>query len=299
MADLLLLDGHNLVFRAFYGIGPLSRKDGFPLNAIYGWIKTVWHLQDLIRPRKTFAFFDRGKSADRLEIYSAYKANRTPTPENLQKQLPPIWEITRAMGIGAVAKENVEADDLLAAYAVQQAKNGTSVAIASADKDFVQITGDSIVQWIPATAHVPKSDWQPMDREKVFEKWGIPPEAMVDFLSLVGDAADNIRGLRRVGVKTASKLLQQYGSIDGIFAHANELPEQLRDQFRQNEKLLRCNQQLVRFNLSMEPLNPELPVRRPEDFHKLLMDYELPSLLQAAMERDVAIHQAPLPLEEC
>lgn len=295
MADLLLLDGHNIVFRAFYGMGPLSRKDGFPVNAIYGWVKTIWHLEDLIQPKKTFAFFDRGKSADRLEICPEYKANRAPTPEDLRKQLPPVWEIAQAMGIGVVAQENVEADDLLAAYAVQQAKSGASVAIASADKDFAQIIGGSIVQWVPATAYVRKGDWQPMDREKVVEKWGIPPEAMVDFLCLVGDAADNIHGMRRVGVRTASKFLQQYGSIDNIFAHADELPTQWRNQFRQNERLLRRNQRLVRFDLSLELPNPESPPRRPEDFHALLMKYELPSLLQTALERDSSAKQAPLP----
>jgi DNA polymerase-1 len=295
MADLLLIDGHNIAFRAFYGMGPLSRKDGFPLNAIYGWIKTIWRLQDLIRPKKTFAFFDRGKSADRLEICPEYKANRAPTPEDLRKQLPAIWEITQAMGIGVAAKENVEADDLLAAVAVQQAGNGASVAIASADKDFVQITGDSIVLWVPATTYSPKGDWQPMDGKRVFEKWGISPGAMVDFLSLVGDAADNIRGVRRVGVKTAGKLLRQYGSIDGILAHADELPAQLRDQLRGDEELLRRNQRLVRFDLSREPLTLEIPARRPEDFHELLMKYELPSLLQAALERDASVRQASLP----
>ncbi|MDR0727834.1 MAG: 5'-3' exonuclease [Puniceicoccales bacterium] len=293
MADLLLLDGHNIIFRAFYGVKPLSRKDGFPVSAIYGWVKTVWRLQDLVRPQKTFAFFDRGKSAARLEIYPEYKANRAPTPEDLRKQIPPILEISKAMGIGVVIEENVEADDLLASYAIQRAEARASVAVASADKDFAQIIGGSIVQWVPMVTPL-KSDWQPMNGERVMEKWGIPPGAMVDFLSLVGDAADNIRGVRRVGVKTAGKLLGQYGSIDGILAHADELPAQIRNQLHQDEDLLRRNQRLIRFNLSAEPLILEVPVRRDDDFYKLLLEYELPSLMQAAMERDSSASQALL-----
>ncbi|MDR2341408.1 MAG: 5'-3' exonuclease [Puniceicoccales bacterium] len=293
MADLLLIDGHNIIFRAFYGIKPLSRRDGFPVNAIYGWVKTIWRLQDLVRPQKTFAFFDLGKSTARLEIYPEYKANRAPTPKDLQKQILPILEISKTMGIGVLMEENVEADDFLASFAVQQAEAGASVAVASADKDFTQIIGGSIVQWTPVVTPL-KSDWQPMDSERVMAKWGIPPEAMVDFLSLVGDVADNIRGIRRVGAKTAGRLLRQYGSIDGILAHANELPAELHNQLHQDEELLRRNQRLVRFNLSAEPLILEVPARRNDDFYKLLLKYELPSLMQTAMERDSCVSQALL-----
>ncbi|MDR1457107.1 MAG: hypothetical protein LBI34_03620 [Puniceicoccales bacterium] len=299
MADLLLLDGHNIVFRAFYGMRPLPRKDGFPVNAIYGWVKTIWHLQDLVRPQKIFAFFDKGKSTARLKIYPEYKANRTSMPEELRKQLPPIWEMTQAMGIGVVAMENVEADDLLAAYATRQAANGVTVAVASADKDFAQIVGNSIIQWIPTAASSQKSDWQPMDSGRIFKKWGIPPGAMVDFLSLVGDTADNIGGMRGVGPKTAGQWLSRYGSIDGILAHANELPARFRNQLLQDEKLLRRNQQLIRFDFSLDPLILKPPAQRLEDFHRLLSKYELPSLLQASLERDGSICQALLSLEEC
>jgi DNA polymerase-1 len=265
------------------------------VNAIYGWVKTVWYLQDLIKPGQTFVFFDRGKSAARLEVHPEYKANRTPTPEALRKQLLPILEIARAMGIGIFAQENVEADDLLAAYAVRRAKEGLSIAVASADKDFAQIVGGPITQWVPPAPQAHKRDWQPMDPEKIQAKWGVSPQMMVDFLSLVGDSADNIDGVRGVGAKTAAQWLERYGSIDEILAHIDELPFRFRSKIRQGEELLRRNQQLIRFDLSLELPVPELSNGQSEDFYRFLEEYELPALLQIAIGRKKPTAQALFP----
>jgi DNA polymerase-1 len=258
MARLLLIDGHNLAFRSFYGIGELSRSDGFPTNAIHGWIKTFWNLQDLIRPDHVVALFDRGRSQRRREILPTYKAQRKRMPDGLAQQLPFLREVSLLLGATRVEQESVEADDLLASLAVREESRGHEIAIASSDKDFCQIVSDHILLWTPPPAKSLSRHWIPMDPSAVEKKFGVRPEQIVDFLCLTGDNVDNIDGLAGVGPKTAARWIRDHGTLERILerAHADGFPQRLGEKLRADEGKLFRNRCLIRFDLSLDPYLP-------------------------------------------
>ena len=163
MAKWLLVDGYNMAFRAFYGMPELTRTDGFPTGALHGWVKTMWRLQDQEKPDAMVVFFDLGGSQDRLALHPEYKAQRKETPEPLEKQIPVIKELTRAMGLVGVELDGVESDDLLAAQARLLAKDGHEVLIVSADKDFAQCVDGRIKILLPPPTANPKLGWRVLD----------------------------------------------------------------------------------------------------------------------------------------
>ncbi len=245
MAKWLLLDGYNLAFRAFYGMPELTRSDGFPTGALHGWVKTIWRLQDQEKPEAMLCFFDLGGAQDRLALLPEYKAQRKETPEPLEKQIPVIKELTRAMGLVGVEMDGVESDDLLASQARLLANAGHEVLIVSADKDFAQCVDDRIRILLPPPTANPKLGWRVLDSAGVKEKFGVPPDRIADYLALIGDTSDNIPGVDGVGPKTAAKWFAEFGSLEGIIAHAAELkPDRFRevvaaqaDNLRRNLKL--------------------------------------------------------------
>ncbi|MDR1437892.1 MAG: hypothetical protein LBI69_02415 [Puniceicoccales bacterium] len=277
--QLLLIDGHNLMFRAFYGIRDLSRSDGFPTNAIYGWVRAIGRLRAQIIPQKTFVFFDFGESRMRREIFPNYKAQRKPMPDELRQQISPIQEITSLMGIGIAMREGDEADDLLASFAVQQSKDQCTVAIASSDKDFGQIIGDSICQLYPPGAASGQYHWKLMDAAAIESKFGVPPSMIVDYLSLVGDAADNIRGIPGVGPKTAARWLREYLSIDNLLS-CSQLPADMQNKLANHGDLLRLNQRLIALDLSLDSTAPSLEIFQPHLVRKFFEKFEMLSLIR-------------------
>ena len=231
MAKWLLLDGFNLAFRAFYGMPELTRADGFPTGALHGWVKTIWRLQDQERPDAALCFFDLGGAQDRLALHPEYKANRAETPASLEKQLPVIKELTRAMGLVGIELDGVESDDLLASQAHALGAAGHEVWIVSADKDFAQCVDDRIRLLQPPPTANPKLGWRPLDAAGVVEKFGVPPAKIAEYLAIVGDTSDNIPGIVGCGPKTATKWLTEHGSLEGVIAAAAELkPERFREQ---------------------------------------------------------------------
>ena len=149
MAKWLLIDGFNLVYRCFHAIPELTRADGFPTNALHGWMKSLWKFDDQEKPDATLVFFDLGGAQDRLALHPEYKAQRAEMPESLVKQLPYVKSLTRAMGLVGVELNGVESDDLLASQAQALAAAGHEVLIVSADKDFAQIVGDHVKILLP------------------------------------------------------------------------------------------------------------------------------------------------------
>lgn len=253
MAKYLLIDGYNLAFRAYYAVRDLSRSDGFPTNALYGWVRSMWKLMDDQRPDCVAVFFDLGGAQDKLELLPEYKANRAETPEDFEKQVPVIKRLTRAMGLGLIEESGVESDDLLAAYATRLAEKepDAEIKIVSADKDFAQTVTDRIHLLLPPPTANPKLGWRELDRQGVQEKWGLPPEKMVDYLALVGDTSDNIAGVPGCGPKTAVKWLLAFGDLDGILANASELkPPRFQALLPALEDRLRINRQIIGFDLT-------------------------------------------------
>src|SRR5882672_6340058 len=223
MAKWLLVDGYNMAFRAFYGMPELTRTDGFPTGALHGWVKTMWKLQDQEKPDGMVVFFDLGGSQDRLALHPEYKAQRKETPEPLEKQIPVIKELTRAMGLVGVELDGVESDDLLAAQARLLAKAGHDVLIVSADKDFAQCVDGRIKILLPPPTANPKLGWRVLDATGVVEKFGVLPAQIAEYLALIGDTSDNIQGVNGVGPKTATKWFAEFKTLEGIIAHATEL----------------------------------------------------------------------------
>lgn len=292
MAKWLLIDGFNLAYRCFHAVPELTRADGFPTNALHGWVKSLWKLADQEKPDGTLVFFDLGGSQDRLLLHPEYKAQRAEMPEALQKQIDPIKELTRAMGLVGVEADGVESDDLLASQAVALAAQGHDVMIVSSDKDFAQIVNDRITILLPPPSANPKLGWRYRDAAGVMEKFGVPPSQIADYLALVGDTSDNIPGITGVGPKTAAKWLQLYGNIEGLIANAERLtPERFRQLIRERADDLRRNLKLTTLNLAL----PTVPaVQTSVDAPKLIALLEGYEMRTSATEARARYAQAEL-----
>jgi DNA polymerase-1 len=278
MAKWLLVDGFNLAYRCFFAIPELTRSDGFPTNAIHGWVKTLWKLDDQERPHATVVFWDLGGAQDRLAILPEYKAQREEMPDALDKQLEPMKELTRAMGMHGIEQDGVESDDLLAAQARYLAAAGDDVLIVSADKDFAQVVDDRVRMLLPPSPANPKGGWRPVDTAGVIEKFGVPPAKIAELLALMGDTVDNIPGIAGVGPKTAAKWLIEHRSLEGIIAAASAgtlKPERFRELVAASGVLLRRNLQLTTLNTKL----PSLGLKRGEPdvarLAALLESYEM------------------------
>jgi len=293
MAKWLLIDGFNLAYRCFFAIPDLTRADGFPTNALHGWVKSLWRLSDLERPDGALVFFDLGGAQDRLALHPEYKAQREEMPEALSKQIPMIKALTRAMGYEGIEIEGVESDDLLASEAVALAKAGHEVRIVSSDKDFAQIVGGGIRIVLPPPSANPKLGWREMDAAGVEAKFGVPPAQIADFLALVGDTSDNIAGIAGVGPKTAAKWLASYGSVEGVLTHAGELaPERFRASVTADAERLRRNLKLTTLNLSHPSVAAARTAPNDAEFLRLLSKMEMRTTVVEATRRLSAPAQA-------
>ena len=282
----LLVDGFNLAYRCFYAIPELTRRDGFPTNALHGWVKSLWKLADQEKPEATIVFFDLGGAQDRLALHPEYKAQRAEMPEGLVRQIEPLKAVTRALGLKLVELNGVESDDLLASEAVSLARAGHEVLIVSADKDFAQIVDERIQIMLPPPTANPKLGWRRLDAAGVAEKFGVGPARIADYLALVGDTSDNIPGIAGVGPKTAAKWLAAFGSLEGVIAHAAELqPERFRAAVAEGAARLRVNLQLTTLNLSHPVIPPEKPAPRLADLYRFLEEMEMTGTLKEARRR--------------
>lgn len=286
MAKWLLVDGFNLAYRCFYAVPELTRADGFPTNAIHGWVKSLWRLADQEKPDVTLVFFDLGGSQDRLILHPEYKAQRKEMPEPLQKQIDPIKAVTRAMGYVGVEQDGVESDDLLASQAVMLGRAGHDVLIVSADKDFAQIVDERVKILLPPPTAAPKLGWRVLDVAGVKEKFGVPPGCIADYLALVGDTSDNIPGIDGVGPKTAAKWLADFGGLEGVIAHAGELkPERFREVVAANVERIRMNFKLTTLNLNLPSVSVPPVIPHPDELFRLLGELEMKSSLVEAQRR--------------
>ena len=286
MAKWLLVDGFNLAYRCFFAIPELTRKDGFPTNALHGWVKSLWKLEDQEKPQGIVVFFDLGGAQDRLALHPEYKAQREEMPEALSRQIEPLKSLTRAMGLVGVERDGVESDDLLASEAVSLAGKGHDVLIVSSDKDFAQIVGDRIKILLPPPSANPKLGWRLMDAAGVREKFGVSPSQIADYLALVGDSSDNIPGVAGVGPKTASKWLEDYASLEGVISNAALLkPERFRAVVATDADRLRMNLKLTTLNLGLDTTLASGGKASPAEIFRLLEEMEMKGALAEARER--------------
>jgi len=286
MAKWLLVDGFNLAYRCFYALPELTRADGFPTGALHGWVKSLWKLADQEQPEATLVFFDLGGAQDRLALHPEYKAQRAEMPEALEKQIEPLKQLTRAMGLVGIEQDGVESDDLLAAQAVALAKAGHDVLIVSSDKDFAQIVDDRIKIMLPPPSANPKLGWRLLDAMGVREKFGVPPAQIADYLALVGDTSDNIPGIDGVGPKTAAKWLAECGSLEAVITRAGELkPDRFREAVAAGAAKLRLNRQLTTLNLALPTVAAEKTAPQTAELLRLLESFEMKGTLAEARTR--------------
>ena len=248
MSKTFLCDGHNLAFRAFYGIRELTRSDGFPTNMIHGWLRSFWRLEDDFKPDQIWVFFDLGGCHKREKILPEYKANRGVPPDGFTEQLEWVKKLTLSMGYGFGEEEGREADDLIAAK-VGELSGDSELVIVSADKDLGQLVKPEVSQLLPPPTANPRIGWRLLDEKGVEEKFGIPPRLLLDYLSIIGDQSDNITGLNGVGPKTAVKWLNAWGSLDEIIANAGRIsPKRFGSIIYENRDLLNRNRELIKLD---------------------------------------------------
>lgn len=242
MARILIVDGHAYAYRAFYAIRSLSSPSGRPTNAVYGFIKMLAKMRATVSPSHLIVVWDGGLSAERQAALLGYKAQRPEMPADLAAQLDEIGRYLAAADIATFCSDGVEADDYIAFIAQAAKQPGWEVVIASADKDFMQLVGPGIGLLNPNDKS--ETIWT---AEQVRTKTGVSPEQIVDWLSLLGDSVDNIPGVPGVGVKTATGLLQQFGTVAELYARLSEVKsERIRQALQAAEADVRRNQELVR-----------------------------------------------------
>ncbi|HVW54184.1 MAG TPA: DNA polymerase I [Rhizobiaceae bacterium] len=244
---LFLVDGSGYIFRAYHALPPLTRKsDGLPVGAVAGFCNMLWKLlrdaRDTsvgVTPTHFAVIFDYSAETFRHAIYSEYKANRSEPPEDLIPQFGLIRHATRAFDLPCIELEGYEADDLIATYARLACEAGADTTIISSDKDLMQLVGETVSMYDPMK-----------DREiripEVIEKWGVPPEKMIDLQALTGDSIDNVPGVPGIGPKTAAQLLEEYGDLDTLLARASEIKQnKRRETLIQNAEHALLSRQLV------------------------------------------------------
>ncbi len=259
---LVLVDGSSYLYRAFHVLS-LTTSSGQPTGAIYGVLNMIRKLLSDYDPLYIAVVFDAKGKSFRHRLYPDYKANRPSMPEEMRRQIPILQEVIRAMGLPLLMVDDVEADDVIATLAAKAATHGLATIISTGDKDFAQIvSGDvKLVDTMQQVVY---------DREAVVRKYGVPPERMVDYLTLVGDASDNIPGVPKVGPKTATKWLQRYGSLDAIMDHADEIDGKVGENLRNSLQALPLSRELVTVKRDVElGTEPEDLRRRPVDEAKL------------------------------
>ena len=234
---LYLIDGNSYAYRSFYAIRELKTKEGLPTNAVYGFTVSLTKILRMKKPDYIGVAFDLPEPTFRHKEFASYKANRPKMPDDLIVQFPILKEVIRAFSISIFELGGYEADDILATIAKEGEKNGFDVFVMSPDKDLLQIVTDNIRIIRPI-----KGDTV-FDKEMVCKKYGVEPEKLVDIAALGGDRSDNVPGVPGIGEKTASKLVKQFGDLEGVLKNIDKIPnEKIRknlSQFSQQAELSR------------------------------------------------------------
>ncbi|WP_022947636.1 DNA polymerase I [Methylohalobius crimeensis] len=257
---LVLVDGSSFLYRAYHALPPLSNSRGEPTGAVYGVANMLRKLLETY-PTPYFAvIFDAPGKTFRNDLFEAYKAHRPPMPEDLKAQVGPLQELIEVMGIPVIVEGGVEADDVIATLVKQATAEDYHVVVATSDKDLAQLVGDRVM--LDNTMSETR-----LDAAGVREKFGVPPERIVDYLALVGDTSDNIPGVPGVGPKTAAKWLNQYGSLDEVVAHAGQIKGKVGERLREHLDNLALGKRLatVHSEVTLDRRPADLRRRSPDN----------------------------------
>lgn len=301
---LYLVDGSAYIFRAYHRLPPLTNPQGTPVGAVYGYTTMLWKLADDLHkadgPTHLAVVLDKAGTSFRNAIYDAYKANRPPAPEDLRPQFPLIRDATRAFSLPLIEEEDVEADDMIASYARAACARGWDVTIVSSDKDLMQLVGPC------GTGSIDMLDTMKnlrINTPEVEGKFGVKPDLVGDVLALMGDSVDNVPGIRGIGPKTATKLIQEHGSLEAALAAAPDMkPSKLRDSLIEQADMARLSRVLVALKedcplpLALDDL--KLDAIPPDPLADFLVEHGFTSLLKrlgdgrGSPERRTQLHPA-------
>ncbi|MFN8232515.1 MAG: DNA polymerase I [Actinomycetota bacterium] len=283
---IFLLDGHSLAYRAFFALPPtLATTTGQVTNAVYGFTSMLIKLLSEERPDLLAVAFDQGPPTVRLEKYPEYKAGRRETPADFSSQLGLIDEVLEALRVPVIRVEGHEADDALGTLAVRSAAEGMDAVLVTADRDFFQLIRPGIRVMYNRRGI---SDILLMDEAAVEERYGVPPDRYLDYVALKGDPSDNIPGVPGVGEKTAAKLIGEYGSVEALVEHADELRGRLKDNVAAHRDQLALNKELARIvtdlHLDLAPEDCVMGSWDADEIHRLFVSLEFRSLLERLQE---------------
>jgi DNA polymerase-1 len=281
MPKLVLIDGSSYLYRAFHALPPLTNPAGEPTGALFGVVNM---LRATLNAKPDYAAFvqDAPGPTFRDALYAEYKANRAPMPDDLRAQVEPMMKIVRALGLPILRVQGVEADDVIGTLARRAAAQDIEVTISTGDKDFAQLVGPRITLVNTMSGSV-------LNREGVIEKFGVPPERVIDLLALMGDSIDNIPGVPKCGPKTAAKWISQYGDLDGVIAHADEVGGKIGENLRGVLAQLPLSRQLATIKTDCElEAGPTDLALRGRDVGALRELYTRYAFTQALKELDKA-----------
>ncbi len=289
-APFVLVDGSSYIYRAFHAMPPLVNPQGEPTGAVYGVINMLRKLLHEVNPSHIVVVFDAKEKTFRSEIYPEYKAHRPPMPPELVAQIEPIHSIIKAMGIPVLCISGVEADDVIGTLAKQAAEQHMHTLISTGDKDMAQL----VCPHIHLVNTMTESE---LDPERVVEKFGVKPEQIIDLLTLMGDTSDNVPGVEKVGPKTAAKWLQEYETLDNLFAHANDIKGKIGENLRAAMPRLPLSKQLVTIKCDV-PLDvtPEKLTRGLADNEILKNWFERLAFKGWLLELNQHVSQEPIPV---
>lgn len=281
---LVLIDGHSILNRAFYGVPDLTNSSGMHTNAIYGFLNILFKILEEEKPEYLVVAFDLKAPTFRHEIYKEYKGTRKPMPQELHMQVPVMKELLTAMGVKIMSKEGLEADDILGTLAKSAQAKGMEVSLVSGDRDLLQVSDEHIKIRIPKTkgGKTEVEDYYPEDVKKTY---GVLPKEFIDVKALQGDTADNIPGVPKIGAKTATDLISQYGSVENIYEHIEEITKKsVKETLQNNKDLANLSKVLATINIEAD-IDTDLSDAKVREFfteesYPLFKQLELKSYLK-------------------
>lgn len=282
---IVLIDGHSILNRAFYGVPLLSNAKGLHTNAVFGFLNIMFKILDEEKPQYLAVAFDVKEKTFRHKMYEAYKGTRKPMPEELHEQVPVIRELLTAMGILIMEKPGLEADDILGTMAKRAMKEGMEVSLISGDRDLLQIADENIKIRIPKTKAGGKTEVENYYPEDVVAKYGVTPLEFIELKALMGDTSDNIPGVPKVGEKTATELITTYKSVSGVYEHIDEITKKsIQSSLIENRHLAELSLALARIEIDADiPFAPKdalMGELLTKEAYEICRELELKSILK-------------------
>ncbi|MGI9535607.1 MAG: 5'-3' exonuclease H3TH domain-containing protein, partial [Desulfocapsaceae bacterium] len=276
--EIYLIDGSAFIYRAFHAVAPLTNAEGFQTNAVFGFVSMLNKLMKDKDPSHLAVAFDSRGKVFRHQMFPDYKANRPPMPDELAAQLPFIKEVVQAMGLVSFEQAGIEADDIIGTAALALGSKGKRVVIVSGDKDLLQLVDEKITMWDPMNDRV-------MDPAGVEKKYQVGPDRLLDCFALMGDSSDNVPGVPGIGPKTASKLIVEHGSLDGLYEQVDSLKKsKMKERLIENREAAFLSRDLIRLKTDVEmALSPDLYTvgeRDDEALRKIYTELGFTSLLK-------------------